>query len=82
MEDGNESLVTMGMQTNYVDSKFTEGPTFTTDETGVSTITADTLHKNDKLKDMLVKHQDTIPQEGLEYLMQTGTLSEGERGVK
>ena len=33
MEDGNESLIKMGMQTNYMGSKFTEGVSFITDET-------------------------------------------------
>ena len=82
MEDGNESLITMGMQTNYVDSKFIEGSTLTTDETEVVTVTSDTFHENDKLKGMLAKYQVTIPQEELEYLIKTGSPPQGGRGVK
>ena len=46
MKDGNESLMTMGMQTNYMGSKFIEGASLIIDETEVSTVTADTLHEN------------------------------------
>ena len=80
MEDGNESLLMMGMQTNYMGSKFTEGSSLIIDETEFSTVTADTFHKNEKLKDILAKHQDTIPQKVLEYLMKTGTPPQGGRG--
>ena len=82
MEDGNESLMTMGMQTNYMGSKRTEGESMITDETEISTVTADTLHENEKLKDMLTKHQDTIPKEVLDYLMKTGNPPQDGRGVK
>ena len=82
MEDGNESLMPMGMQTNYVGSKFTEGISSITDKTEVSTVTVDTLHKNEKLKDILAKHQDTTPHEVLEYLMKTGTPPREGEGVK
>ena len=61
----------MGMQKNYVDTNFIEGPTLGIDEPEVSTFTTDTPHKNKRLKDMLTKHQDTIPQEELEYLTKT-----------
>ena len=47
MEDGNESLMTMGIQTNYMGSKFTEGTSLITDETEVSTVAADTLNEHD-----------------------------------
>ena len=63
MENGNESLMMMGMQKNYVDTKFTEGPSLITDEIEVSTCTANTPQDNEKLKDMLAKHQDMKPQE-------------------
>ena len=46
MKDGNESLMTMGMQTNYMGSKFIEGASLIIDETEVSTVTTDTLHEN------------------------------------
>ena len=82
MEDGNESLMTMGMQTNYGDSKRTEGESMITDETEISTVTTDTLHENEKLKDMLAKHQDTIPKEVLDFLMKIGTPPQDGRGVK
>ena len=72
----------MGIQTNYIDSKFIEGSTLITDETEISTVTTDTLHENDTLKAMLAKHQDTIPQEVLEYLMKIETPPQGGRGVK
>ena len=49
MEYRNESLMMMGMQTNYVGSKFIERASLITDETEVSTVTAGTLHENDKL---------------------------------
>ena len=60
MKNGNESLIPIGMQTNYVGSKFTEGASLITDKTEISTVTADTLHQNNKLKDILAKHQDTL----------------------
>ena len=82
MEDGNESLMSMGMQTTNVGSKGTEGASMITDETEVSTVTTDTLDENEKLKDMLAKHQDTIPKEVLEYLIKTGTPPQNGRGVK
>ena len=72
----------MGMQKNYVDTNFTEGPTLGIDETEVSTFTTDTPHKNKRLNDMLTKHQDTISQEELEYLTKTGIPSQGGRGGK
>ena len=52
----------MGMQKHYVDTKFTEGPSLITDETEVSTFTANTPQDNEKLKDMLAKHQYMKPQ--------------------
>ena len=62
MKDRNEFLITMGIQTNYVGSKFIEGESLITDETEVSMVTVDTLHEHIKLKDILSKYQDTIPQ--------------------
>ena len=59
-----------------------EGKSMITDETEISTVTTDTLHENEKLKDMLAKHQDTIPKEVLDFLMKTGTPPQDERGVK
>ena len=61
IEDGNELLLTMGIQKNYGDINTIEGSTLVTDQTEVSTFTADSHGKNKKLKDMLAKHQDTIP---------------------
>ena len=61
IEDGNELLLTMGIQKNYGDINTIEGSTLVTDQTEVSTFTADSHRKNKQLKDMLVKHQDTIP---------------------
>ena len=49
----------------------------------VSTFTIDTLLLADnKLVNILSKHQDTIPQEELEYLMNTGIPPQGGRGGK
>ena len=59
-----------------------EGKSMITDETEISTVTTDTLHENEKLKDMLAKHQDTIPKEVLDFLMKTGTPPQDGRGVK
>ena len=82
MEDGNESLMSMGMQTTNMGSKCTEGASMITDETEVSTVTTDTLDENEKLKDMLAKHQDTIPKEVFEYLIKIGNPPQNWRGVK
>lgn len=45
-----------------------EGSALVTDETEVSTFTTNTPHEIEKLKGIPVKHQDTIPQEILDYL--------------
>ena len=55
----------MGMQKNYVDTKFTERPSLIIDETEVSMFTANTPQDNEKLKDMLTKNQYMKPQEVL-----------------
>lgn len=65
MENGNESWMMMGMQKNYVDTKFTERPSLIIDETEVSMFTANTPQDNEKLKDMLTKNQYMKPQEVL-----------------
>ena len=80
MENGNESLLTMVMQKNFGDTNTIEGSTLVTDQTEVSTFTADSPHENEKLKDMLAKHQDTIPHEVLEYLTKIIIPPQGERG--
>ena len=41
MENGNESLLTMVMQKNFGDTNTIEGSTLVTDQTEVSTFTAD-----------------------------------------
>ena len=82
MEDGNEALLTMGIQNNYGDTNTIEGLTLVTDQTEVSTFTADSPYENEKLKDMLTKHQDTIAQEVLEYLTKITIPPQGGRGEK
>ena len=56
IEDGNESLMTMWIQTSYMDSKFTEGASLITNDTKLLTATADTLQVTKQLKDILAKH--------------------------
>ena len=56
----------MRTQKNYGDTNNIEGSTLVTDQTEVSTFTADLPHENEKLKDMFAKNQDTLPQEVLE----------------
>ena len=80
MEDDNESLLTMGMQKDYVDINITEESTLIIDETEGYTFTAATPNENEKLKGILVKHQDITPQELLYYLKKTGTSPQGGRG--
>ena len=63
MEDGNESLLTMGMQKNYGDTNIIEGTTLVTYQTEASTFTTNLPRENEKLKEMMAKHQDTISQE-------------------
>ena len=46
MEDGNESLLTMGIQKNYGDTNTIERLTLVTDQTKVSTFTADSPYEN------------------------------------
>ena len=55
----------MGIQNNYVESNITEESTLVTHETEISFFTTDTPYENEKLKDMLAKQQETIPQEVL-----------------
>ena len=75
MEDGNETLRTMSLNTifNDVDGYMAIGvkddKTPTTDETEVSTFTTETLPLvNEKRLDILYKNQDSIAPELLEYL--------------
>ena len=75
MEDGNESLQTMGINTTfhdtngYMDIEVKEDTTPTTDGTEVSTFPTETLPLADeKLLDILSKNQDSIPPELSEYL--------------
>ena len=63
MEDGNELLLTMGIQKNYWDTSTKERSTLVTDQTEVSTFTTDLSYENENLKDMLTKYQNTILQE-------------------
>ena len=89
MEDGNESLQTMWLNTTfhdvdgYMNIEVKEGKTPTTDVTEVSTFTTETLSLADeKLLDILSKNQDSIPPELLEYLQKSGIPSQGRRGKK
>ena len=73
MEDGNESLQTMGLNRgwsdndSYMDIELKGGKTPATDSTEVSTFTTETLPLSDeKLLDILSKNQDSIPPELLE----------------
>ena len=56
MENGNESLLTIGIQKNYGDTNTIEGSTLCTHQTKVSTFTTYSPHENEKLKDILAKH--------------------------
>ena len=88
MEDGNESLQTMGLNASfhdtngYMDIEVNEDTTPNTDGTEVSTFTTETPVKADEqLLDILSKNQDTIPPELMEYLKQkSGIPSQGGRG--
>ena len=70
----------MGIQKNYWDTSAIEGSTLITYQTEVSTFTTDLSYENEYLKDMLAKHQKTIPQELLKYLTKTSIPPQGERG--
>ena len=87
MEDGNESLQTMGLNTNfrdvdgYMDIEVNDDKTPTIDGTDISTFTTETLPLVDeKLLDILSKIQDSIPPELFVYLQQSGISSQGGRG--
>ena len=87
LEDGNESLQTMGLNTNfrdvdgYMDIEVKDDKTPTIDGTDISTFTTETLLLVDeKLLDILSKNQDSIPPELLVYLQQSGISSQGGRG--
>ena len=47
IEDGNNSLMTMGMQKNYVNTKYTEGSSLIIDEIEVYMFTVDTPQDNE-----------------------------------
>ena len=70
----------MKIQKNYGDTQNIEGSTLVTDQIEVSTFTADSPHENEKLKDMLAKNQDTLPQEVLEYSTKASIPPQGGRG--
>ena len=89
MEDGNESLQTMGLNktsndiNGFMDIEIKEESTQTTDGTEVSTFTTVTLPLADeKLLDILTKNQDAILPELLEYLQKSGIPSQGGQGKK
>ena len=56
MKDGNESLLTMGMQNNFMETHITEESILVTDKTEIFTFATDIPHENEKIKDMLAKH--------------------------
>ena len=89
IEYGNESLQTMGLNTNFqdvdgcMDIEVKDDKPPTADETEVSTFTTETLPLADeKLLDILSKNQDSIPPKLLAYLKQSGILFQGGRGGK
>ena len=89
MEDGNESLHMMGLNTTfhdtdgYMDIEVKEDTTPSIDRTEVSTFTTDILLLTDeKLLDILFKNQDTIPTRTFGVLEKSGIPSQRGRGEK
>ena len=89
MEDGNESLQTMGINPTfhdvdgYMDKEVKDHKTLITDGTEVSTFTTETLPLADKkLLEIISKNQESTPPELLEYLQKLGIPSQGGRGGK
>ena len=84
MEDGNESLQTMGINPTfhdvdgYMDIEVKDHKTLITDGTEVSTFTTETLPLADEdFLNILSKNQDSILLELLVYLQQSGIPSQG-----
>ena len=82
MEDGNESLQTMGLQDKNSPRDMEGDMLSTQDDTEVSTFTVDLPTREDQLLEVLARNEANLPKEVLTLLKQVGTPPQGGRGEK
>ena len=80
MEDGNESLQTMGLQDKSSPREIEDDLVSTQDDTEVSTFTTDLLTREDQLLEVLARNEANLPPEVLTLLKQVGIPPQGGRG--
>ena len=80
MEDGNESLQTMGLQDKSSPREMEDDLVSTQDDTEVSTFTTDLLTREDQLLEVLARNEANLPPEVLTLLKQVGIPPQGGRG--
>ena len=80
MEDGNESLQTMGLQDKNSPRDMEDDMVSTQDDTEVSTFTIDLPTREDQLLEVLARNEANLPKEVLTLLKQVGIPPQGGRG--